>query len=74
MNQETKTQNQTNAAGISAGTAGISNRIYLNLYGFNGLLFKNQDKNPPGRWRSPESHLRMNPDWNPNRQWQQNKL
>jgi|GEM_PF-4649417 len=68
MNQETKSQNQTNGAAV------ISNRTFSNLCGFNGLLFKNQDKSPPGRWRSPESHLRMNPDWNPNHQWQQNKL
>ena len=69
MNQHTSSQNQINAAKSLMAAKANSNSLLPTINRLNGLQFQNQDKSPPGGWRSPESRLRLNPDWNSNRTW-----
>jgi len=74
MNQQTKSPNRQVSTVTSTGTNDQSVGLHPNTYRLNILLFQNQDKSPPGRWRRLGSRHRLNPDWNSNRQWQQNQL
>ena len=71
MNQQTSTQNHQDLAKRLTVLSADSNPLHPNSYRINGLQLQNQDKSPPGGWRSPESHQRLKPDRNSNRSWQQ---